>query len=298
MLYKQLKYFVAVVQTGSFTEAAERNYISQSAVSQQIKALEEEIGVTLLQRSKRSFTLTKAGKYLYEQGIFLLRITNSVIEETAKIGTAENESRITIGYLKMYLGKELQKAIALFRQQYPDIIIDVKSAGHEELYKGIATGRFDFILNDTCFEDPAFDCRPVKESNVYVDVSEQNSLSENDSVDMDAPKDIPCILVVEKEQLAEERAFYTSRCNAINKFIFAGDFGEARMLVAAGAGFMLIENNDSAFMPVEGLKRLPAYKGGKPLKWRYYFIHRKEKLDRYKQCLAGLIKAQFAAEEQ
>lgn len=298
MLYKQLKYFVAVVQTGSFTEAAARNYISQSAVSQQIKALEEEAGVELLNRSKRSFTLTEAGKYLYEQGLFLLRITDSILEETAKIGKAERESRITIGYLKMYLGKELQKAIALFRQQHPDIIIDVKSAGHDELYNGISSGRFDFILSDTCFEDTSLDCLPVKESNVYIDVSEQNSLSKNDSVDMDAPKDIPCILVVDKEQLAEEKAFYTKRYNAIDKFIFAGDFGEARMLVAAGAGFMLIENTDSAFMTVEGLKRLPVYKGGEQLKWHYYFIHRKEKLDQYKQCLAGLIKAQFAAERQ
>ncbi len=298
MLYKQLKYFVAVVQTGSFTEAAERNYISQSAVSQQIKALEEEIGVTLLQRSKRSFNLTKAGEYLYEQGIFLLRITNSVIEETAKIGTAENESRITIGYLKMYLGKELQKAIALFRREYPDIIIDVKSGGHDELHKGIATGRFDFILSDVCLDGAGFDCQPVKESNICIEVSEQNAMSQKAYVELDEPKDIPCILMVDKEQLSEEKAFYASRYDAIDDFIFAGDFGEARMLVAAGAGFMLIENNDSAFMPVEGLKRLPAYKGGKPLKWRYYFIHRKEKLDRYKQCLAGLIKAQFAAEEQ
>ena len=48
MLLRQIKYFIAVVESGSFTEAAEKLFISQSAVSQQIRALESELGVALL----------------------------------------------------------------------------------------------------------------------------------------------------------------------------------------------------------------------------------------------------------
>ena len=50
MLLRQMRYFVAVVDAGSFTEAAEQCYISQSAVSQQIRALEKELGVELIKR--------------------------------------------------------------------------------------------------------------------------------------------------------------------------------------------------------------------------------------------------------
>lgn len=63
MLFRQMKYFIAVVERGSFTEAAEQCYISQSAVSQQIRALEKELGVELLHRENRRFTLTPAGEY-------------------------------------------------------------------------------------------------------------------------------------------------------------------------------------------------------------------------------------------
>lgn len=67
MLLRQMKYFAAVVECGSFTEAAEQCYISQSAISQQIRTLEKELGVELLHRRNRKFTVTTAGEYFYSQ---------------------------------------------------------------------------------------------------------------------------------------------------------------------------------------------------------------------------------------
>ena len=61
MLFKQIKYFVSVVECNSFTEAAEQCYISQPAISQQIQALEKDLGVELIHRENRSFSLTPAG---------------------------------------------------------------------------------------------------------------------------------------------------------------------------------------------------------------------------------------------
>ena len=62
MLLKQLEYFVCVVDNNSFTLAATEQYVSQSAISQQIKALETSLGVELMVREKRSFHLTPAGQ--------------------------------------------------------------------------------------------------------------------------------------------------------------------------------------------------------------------------------------------
>ena len=58
MLLKQMKYFITVVDCHSFTEAAEQCYISQSAISQQIKSLEKELGIHLFEGNKRQFSLT------------------------------------------------------------------------------------------------------------------------------------------------------------------------------------------------------------------------------------------------
>ena len=66
-MLKQLKYFQSVVRLNSFSEAAEEKFISQSAISQQVQALERELGFRLLERKNRSFTLTPAGAYLSEK---------------------------------------------------------------------------------------------------------------------------------------------------------------------------------------------------------------------------------------
>lgn len=71
-MLKQIKYFQTVVRCNSFSEAAEECYISQSAISQQIQALERELGVTLLKRENRRFSLTPAGEHFYQKSLFIM----------------------------------------------------------------------------------------------------------------------------------------------------------------------------------------------------------------------------------
>ena len=71
-MIKQMKYFQSIVKNKSFTEAAEECYISQSAISQQMKALERELGVTLFNRDNRRFSLTPAGEHFYERSLVLI----------------------------------------------------------------------------------------------------------------------------------------------------------------------------------------------------------------------------------
>ena len=78
MLLRQMKYFSAVVDCNSFTEAAAQCYISQSAISQQIQALEREVGVELIRRGNRRFTLTPAGQHFYTHCKAILEQTDEL----------------------------------------------------------------------------------------------------------------------------------------------------------------------------------------------------------------------------
>lgn len=66
MTLQQMRYFIAVAQNLSFSKAAQQNFVSQTAVSQQIKLLEEELCTQLLQRTRHSVALTSAGQVFYE----------------------------------------------------------------------------------------------------------------------------------------------------------------------------------------------------------------------------------------
>ena len=107
-MYRQMRYYISVVETGSFFEAGEACHISQSAVSQQIKTLEEELQVQLLERHGRKFTVTPAGQYFYEQAKRQVSSLDSLIREVRRIGTGEYR-RLRVGVLN---GFSMQEAIA------------------------------------------------------------------------------------------------------------------------------------------------------------------------------------------
>ena len=101
MLLKQMKYFITIVDCHSFTEAAEQCFISQSAISQQIKSLEKELGIRLFERNKRHFSLTPAGEYFYRHGKVILDEIEDFKEETIRRGE-DQELNLTIGYPKNF----------------------------------------------------------------------------------------------------------------------------------------------------------------------------------------------------
>lgn len=73
-MIKQMKYFQAVVRLQSFTKAAEECFISQSAISQQLQALEKDLGVKLMHRERRKFTLTAAGEDMKKTFLLVLSL--------------------------------------------------------------------------------------------------------------------------------------------------------------------------------------------------------------------------------
>ena len=96
MLMRQMNYFVRVVECSSFTEAAEQCYISQSAISQQIRALETELGIKLIVRENRKFHLTPAGDYFYWHSKELLSEIEKMKAETKRLADRAAQVRTSI----------------------------------------------------------------------------------------------------------------------------------------------------------------------------------------------------------
>lgn len=84
MELRQIHYFIEVVDQGSFTRAAEACFISQSAISQQVKALEDELGLPLLLRQGRNFSLTTAGDYFYRKAKAWREELEQIMKETQR----------------------------------------------------------------------------------------------------------------------------------------------------------------------------------------------------------------------
>ena len=133
MELRQLQYFCAVVETGSFTRAAERCLVSQSAVSQQVAALEAELGFELVRRRGRGSEVTAAGELFGRRAAELLDKLDEARYEAEGVAKGY-ASTLSVGYLNRYEGWEFQGAVAAFVARHPHIPLHATSGSHDTLY--------------------------------------------------------------------------------------------------------------------------------------------------------------------
>ena len=208
MLLRQMKYFVAIADCDSFTEASEQCYISQPAISQQMAALGAALGVKLFAREGRKFRLTVAGEYFCGKSKALLAGAEEMCAETKRIGS-DSELKLDIGYLASHYGYELQNAVVEFSRIYPEVMVNIFKGSHEALCRALKTGRANLVMSDQrrAFSDE-YENYVLAQAPAYVDVSASGSLAERAWLSTDDLIGSPCILVAEKGEDGTERAFY------------------------------------------------------------------------------------------
>ena len=205
MLLKQLKYFTEVITCQSFTDAAEKCGISQSAMSQQIRALEENLDTELIRRKNRKFYMTPAGEYFYRHGLVLLDEAERLKKETARIGRQINQ-RLRVGYSKYLHGTELCRAAALLSEKYPMMELETAAGYAEELIDMLCFGGTDIIL---CSPRPGdlqdFEYISLTKGRYFIEISERSPLSALDYVNIEELRRIPCIIAVPADQRERQR---------------------------------------------------------------------------------------------
>ena len=285
-----MKYFVAVVECNSFTEAAEQCFISQSAISQQIQALEKELGVELIHRENRKFTLTPAGEYFYSQSKGILDEVEDIRQETIRIGQ-DHELQLRIGYLRCYSGQELHQAVADFSQLYPEVSISIANGTHEELYDQLRSGGVDIILSDQrrAFSNQ-YENYQLLQCGCYAELSVRNRLSSQDAVELDSLKRTPCILISSREQQNTEQDYFQNTLGFGGKFLFAENLEEGRLMVAGNRGFLPIESVGTLPPAGAAIKRLPIMQNGQQLQRNYCVFWLKEYTNYYIEEFAATLK--------
>lgn len=293
MLLRQIKYFCAIVDEGSFTEAAEKCFISQSAISQQIQALEKELGVKLIHRENKRFSLTPAGEYLYRHGTVLLSEAESICKETRRIGQ-DGGLILRIAYPKHYSSIELNNAVVLFSEKYPEVSISVTTGTHEEIYDLLRTDNVDLAINDQrrAFSDEYVNFGLGK-AECYAEVSLRNNLSQRESVTIADLKGMPCILITSKEQQKAEREFYQQVLGFGENFLYAQSLDEGQLMVAGNRGFMPVDRIGEFGQINPAAKRVPLFRGKSRIQRNYCAFWKVENSSYYIEEFAGELKAQL-----
>lgn len=145
MNINQLKYFIAVAEYKSFTKAANQYYISQTAITQQIRALEENMEVRLIDRTKRPIMLTPAGNVFLNEAKAILERMNTAVGRVREASTGLVGS-LRIGYTKGYERSNLSNILRSFHLEYPNILITCYRCDTDMLAAGLFNDDYDIIF--------------------------------------------------------------------------------------------------------------------------------------------------------
>lgn len=146
MEIRQLRAFVAIAESGTFTAGALRVHVTQAAISMQIRQLENEIGARVFVRAPRHVILTEAGEQLLRRARHILREHDAALDEIAELAGAER-GRLRIGSASaMVLTDQLPAILTELRKQHPAAEISVMSGTSEVLVDQILAGEVDIAF--------------------------------------------------------------------------------------------------------------------------------------------------------
>ncbi|WP_030904360.1 LysR family transcriptional regulator [Streptomyces sp. NRRL F-5126] len=145
MQFHQLHYFVAVAETRHFTRAAEHVHVSQPSLSQQIRALEHELGATLFSRARGNVALTEAGEALLPLARRILADADTARQEVQEL-VQLRRGRIRLGATPSLCTGLLPDVLRAFHDLHPGIELRIEESGSHDLVRELARGGLDLAL--------------------------------------------------------------------------------------------------------------------------------------------------------
>lgn len=245
MQIRQLEYFVAVSEHLNFTKAAKQFFISQTAVTQQIKALENELGVTLFYRNNRRVELTPAGRTFLDDAKAILRRTRDAMERAKRADTVFT-GNLNIGFIKGFEKTNLSDLLAEFHVQYPNISFTLTRENVAELYDGILDRNLDVIINLQYSMDDLddMDFQIVRHYPLLAVMPASHPLSHRTSIKRSELKGYPLVDIKKNENRYGETATimkaFTSAGFLPNVQYISDDIETSLLAVAAGLGYALL----------------------------------------------------------
>ena len=286
MQIHQLEYFLAVATQRHFTRAAEELHVAQPSVSQQVRKLEDELGVRLFHRSKRGVDLTPAGEALLPWARQVLADVDQARAEVQELAGLRR-GRLAVGATPSVSTTVLPRALAGFHAQYPGVSLALREAGSDDLIRELEQGGLDVALVILPARHPSLETTPFLEEELVLAVPPGHELAGRETVAVAELRHVPLVQFREGYDL---RAVTLAACRragfAPRVAVDGGEMDSVLHLVAAGLGVavvpsMVIESGG----PVRGVRL-----GSPALTRTVALAHRRDRpLSRAARAFAALL---------
>src|SRR5690349_6096969 len=187
MELRHLRYFVGVAEALSFTKAAEKLHIAQPSLSRQVKDLEEELGVRLLNRTKQLVTLTEEGRSFLADARRLLALAAETVESVRRVHSGEVRT-LNIGYVSNLFYDLLPRTLASFRKLFPTVSVNLFDMSCGEQFRALEDGKLDlgFVGLHEPIARRGLEFRSIASYKTVAALPKDNPLADKDSVELKA----------------------------------------------------------------------------------------------------------------
>ena len=190
----RLRGFVETAREKSFTRAAEKLFLTQPAVSLQVKALEDELGEDLFERRGKQILLTEAGRLLFARAETILEMAEQIPQDIAALGELRT-GRLSIGTSDTNCAYVLPPAVKAFRQAYPGIEIRLTDRMSPEVVRLVLEGAVDFGLATLPVTEPRVKTRPFFIRDDVAICSPTHPLAPTETVDLHSLSDCAMLML-------------------------------------------------------------------------------------------------------
>ena len=250
---QRLPVFLSAAEHLNFTRAAEEQCISQTAVSQQIKLLEQELGYALFVRGKRGVSLTPAGEVFYRQCRQLMIRYNDAAAQGKKVALG-NATDLRIGYAGAYELWTIVSQIRKYHRQHPEAEIEFQLGSNQSLLSGLAEGQLDMaVLSGFGVElGKGLDSRVTLSDPCMVMISASHPLAAKKEIHPRELKGMPIVL---------NRAQDSQPSAGLIAGMYADDFYSIALIINTGIAFSIMPASVACwgidgvvFRPVQGFR--------------------------------------------
>jgi len=178
---RHLRYLVALAREMNFTAAAKRTHVAQPALSQNIRQIEDELGVQLFERNTHKVALTAAGKVFYREAVATLEHLERTVRATQRAAQGE-AGALSIGFTTSAMLGELPSRISNFRKQYPNIQVLFRELPLDLLVDALRIGAVDIGCSDIDVIDEMLESAPLRAVPVVVVLNKAHPLARHSSL--------------------------------------------------------------------------------------------------------------------
>lgn len=242
-----MRYFVTVAEESSFSGAAQRLRIAQPPLSNQIKQLEDELGVVLFKRTNRGVRITEAGELLLEEARRIFVQVEQTMRAVRRVGHGE-VGRLTLGFVPSASNETLPPILRAFGDRFPEVELFLREMRPDQVVQRLHDGQIDVGFVYLPLDDKSLNIECVSHEPLVLALPDTHPLASESQIELHAVAEEPFILPMRYQMMPGLYGQVTAAChqagfapNAVQKDVWL--MQTIVGLVAGGTGVALVPSS-------------------------------------------------------